>query len=135
MRIAQVYRPGTMTCRPADTVADAAGRIAAARIGALGICAGDRLIGIITEHDLVRALADGVDPHDVTVDAYATWGAHTARLDERTSVVARRMRDLAVRRMPVIHRGQVVGMVAIQDLLAADTDLLAGGNDESDRHR
>jgi len=123
MRIAHVYRPGTMTCRPVDTVADAAERMSAARIGALGICAGGRLVGVITEHDLVRALADGMDPHDVSVDAYATWGVHTARLDERTTAVARRMRELAVRHMPVIRRGRMVGVVAIQDLIAADTAL------------
>jgi CBS domain-containing protein len=86
-----------MICRPIDTVADAAGCITAERVGALGVYAGDRLVGIISEYDLVRAVADGVDPHEVPVDACATWGVHTAPLDERTTTVARRMLDRAVR--------------------------------------
>ena len=110
-RIAQGVSPRAMIRRPVDTVADAAERIAAERVGALGVCAGDRLVGIISEHDLVRAVADGVDPHEVPVDACATWGVHTAPLDERTTTVAHRMLDLAVRCMPAVHRGRVIGVV------------------------
>lgn len=114
----------------AGCLATAARRILAQGVGALGVYAGDRLIGIISDHDLVRALAEGADPHTAPVDAYATWGVHTTSLSEDAATVARRMRDLAIRRMPVVKGRTVVGMVSISDLLAAQATPANGDENE-----
>jgi CBS domain-containing protein len=119
MRIAEVYRPGPTVCRPRETIAAAAQRILAHGIDALGVCAGGRPLGVISERNVVRAVADGADPHTTAVDAYVRWGAYAASPDEDTATVARRMVELAIRRMPVLRGTSVIGMVSLADTAEA----------------
>jgi signal-transduction protein with cAMP-binding, CBS, and nucleotidyltransferase domain len=96
MRIAEVYRPGPTACRPWETIAAAAQRILAHGVDALGVCAGGRLLGVISERDVVRAVADGADPHTAAVGAYVRWGTHAASPDGDTA---------AHRRGPILNGG------------------------------
>jgi CBS domain-containing protein len=124
MRIEHVYRPGAISCRPTDSLAKAARRMRAAQVGALAVCAGsdlDHLIGIISERDLVQAVADSADVHATPVGAYTSLGTHTAQPHEDTSEVANRMLDLGIRHMPVASGRTVLGMVSMRDLLAVET--------------
>jgi len=77
MRIAEVYRPSRV-CRP---VVVAARCILAEGVGALGVHTGGRLVRIVSDRDLVRAVADSVDPHTAPVAAYAA-ARGTASLNE-----------------------------------------------------
>jgi len=85
-------------------------------IGVLPVYDGDRLAGIISERDLVAALADGAAATAVAA-AYMTPDPVTAAPDEDSAAVALRMVEVGVRHLPVVERGQVVGMVSARDLL------------------
>lgn len=121
MRIEHIYRPGPLTCQPGDTLITVARRMHTAQVGVLAVCVGGRLVGIISERDLVRAAAQGADLRTATVEAYATSGVHTAELQEDATAVAHRMLEASIRHMPVVDEGSVIGMVSMRDLFAVET--------------
>lgn len=120
MRVESIFRPGSPTCRPGDTLFEAARRMQAERVDALVVSIGSRPIGVISEHDLVRAVSERADPQTTTVGVYATQTVYSADPQEDTFDVMRRMLDLDIRRMPVLSEGRVVGIVAMRDLLALE---------------
>ena len=122
MKIAYLYTPNVVSCRTADTLADAARTLNCAAVGALPVVHEDgRLAGIISERDLVRAVAQQRDPAVTTVDAYASLSVVVAEPDDDSWVVGRRMLDAGIRHLPVVADGQPVGMVSMRDLLAVET--------------
>jgi CBS domain-containing protein len=76
------------------------------------------LAGIVTDRDItVRAVAEGRHPGEVTVDDVCTSGEFlTASPHDEVDVAADVMRQAAVRRLPVVENGEVVGLVSLGDL-------------------
>lgn len=118
--IGNIYRPANAVCAAGDPLASAAKRMRELNVGALAMCAGGRVIGVVSEHDVLRAVADGADLHAVTVGSYATWGPYQVDVAEDSEAVASRMHDLDLRYLPVTSNGSVVGIVGIRDLLAVE---------------
>ena len=78
-----------------------------------------RLVGIITERDLVRAIADGVDPKQATASVIMTPNPATVTIDEDVSVVALKMMRLGIRHLPVLDAiGKPVGLLSARNLVA-----------------
>jgi CBS domain-containing protein len=89
--------------------------------GSIAIVSDWQLRGVISERDLVRALAHEADPGASSVMDYATTELVTAALDEDSYVVARRMLQAGVRRLPVVGAaGEFVGTVSMRDLFALE---------------
>jgi CBS domain-containing protein len=120
MMIGNIYRPADAVCAAGDSLASAARRMRELKVGALAMCAGERVIGVVSEHDVLRAVADGADLHAVTAGSYATWGQYQVDVAEDSEAVAGRMHDLDIRYLPVTSNGNVVGIVGIRDLLAVE---------------
>lgn len=121
MQISDVYRPQLLTCQAADPLPAVAQKMAAEQVGALAVVEGTRVIGIISERDVTRAVADETDPQTVTASQYATAQLEVAALNDDTHRVAHRMLDVGVRHLPVVHDHELVGMVSMRDLLAVET--------------
>ena len=86
-------------------------------IGDVLVTDGGDLCGIVTDRDLVvRVLAEGGDADDVTLGDVCSHDLHTAGPDEDLQEVARRMREAAIRRVPVVEDGEPVGILSIGDL-------------------
>jgi CBS domain-containing protein len=77
------------------------------------------LVGIITERDLVRAIADGVDPKQATASIVMTPNPATVTTEEDVSVVALKMMRLGIRHLPVVDSdGKPVGLLSARNLVA-----------------
>jgi CBS domain-containing protein len=79
------------------------------------------LAGIITERDIVRAVAERRDLSEGTAGEYMTWEPATVALETPLSDVARRMLALGVHHLPVMVAGEVLGMVSARDLLELES--------------
>ena len=121
-----------VTIEPSASLAAAAKLLAEKRIGAVLILGADRLIvGILSERDIVRALAErGAGALDEPVSRTMTRKVSTCTESETVSSIMERMTDGKFRHMPVVDRGRLVGMVSIGDVIkhrlhAMERDLAA----------
>lgn len=124
MKIAGVHRQQVATVRPTTSLRNVARLIEETDTGVVVVVDADgRVGGVISERDLVRALAHDVDPRVALARSYATKRVLTAALDDETSDVARTMLAEGVRRLPVVSDGELVGVVSMRDLFALETFL------------
>ncbi len=104
---------------PGTTVAEVARRMRKDDADSAAVMSEGRLVGIITERDLVRAIADGVDPQQVRADVVMTADPATVDADEDVAVVAVKMMRLGVRHLPVVNKaGKPIGLVSARNLVA-----------------
>jgi CBS domain-containing protein len=108
------------TVRPDRTVREAARLMADLNVGALPVCDGRRLVGIVTDRDItVRATADGMLPDTTLVRAVMSEDVCWCFDDDPVEEIERVMADSKIRRMPVVDRAKrLVGMIALGDLAA-----------------
>jgi len=104
---------------PAADLAAAAKLMAARRIGAVLIRgAGGRLAGILSERDIVRALAEhGPRALDLPVAKVMTREVETCGEDETVAGIMERMTTGKFRHMPVLSGGKLVGLISIGDVV------------------
>jgi CBS domain-containing protein len=110
--------PGVEVIHPRSTVAEAAEKMKGLDVGILPVCDGDRLMGMLTDRDIVvRIIADQRDPKQTTViDAMTPQVAYCFE-DEDVQEAAMLMVDKQIRRLPVLNRDKrLVGIVSLGDL-------------------
>lgn len=117
-------RAADATRPPVVTAAEATLRTVARQLWEQGVGAAtvvddqDRVIGIISERDVVAQLARGGDPDTTTVEQAMTRTVVSARPDDRLLDVVFLMTDAGVRHVPVIdEHGEMSGMVSIRDMV------------------
>src|SRR6266571_7625976 len=106
--------PGRLqSVSPETSLAEVAKRMRVDDCDSVAVMSEKKLVGIITERDLVRAIADGVDPRQVHADMFMSADPATVGADEDVSVVAVKMMALGIRHLPVVDtKGSLVGLVS-----------------------
>jgi CBS domain-containing protein len=109
----------TLTIEPTTNLAAAARVLADNHIGALVICgAGEHLSGILSERDIVRALAEhGADALSLPVGQVMTREVVTCGENDSVVSLMERMTAGKFRHLPVIEQGRLVGLVSIGDVV------------------
>jgi CBS domain-containing protein len=97
-------------------ISDAAKAMVKWKIGALVIVDGEKPVGILTEGDISRFVARGVDPK-VTRVTMAKKKLVTVRPGERIEVAAKMMADAGVKKLPVMEDGKLVGIITQTDIV------------------
>ncbi len=114
--------------RPDMTAADAAGLMRTFDVGAIPLTEGDRLMGMVTDRDLVvRVLAHRADPARVRLADIATTAAVTISPDAQLSEARDLMADRRIRRLPVVKDDRLVGIVSLGDIALTDASPRAVG--------
>lgn len=128
MQIEDVYRTEVTTCTPDTTLGEIAESMRDADTGLAAVLDGGRFVGVISERDLVRAMADEDDPLLARVGDHATTHVLTATLGEDLLEVARRMVEHNIRHMPVVDSdAELIGVVSMRDAFAVETFLSEPG--------
>jgi CBS domain-containing protein len=102
-------------------VEEAVRRMNDRRVGAVLVLEGDRLVGVFTERDVLRAVADGLTPTAVVGD-WMTRGPETIEPDDTAEHAAIIMIHGGFRHLPVVEAGKVVGILSIRDLMRSVLD-------------
>ncbi|NOT23830.1 MAG: CBS domain-containing protein [Nitrospiraceae bacterium] len=103
---------------PSVSVVSAAKKMKAAKIGSLFIKKGKKLVGIVTDTDIVRRAVSTSKPlGKLTVEKIMTAPICTIEGSESVDDAQDMMADLGVRHLAVTKAGQIVGVVSVRDLL------------------
>jgi CBS domain-containing protein len=116
--VSKVMTRHVRLARPDETLREAARAMAEHDIGSLPVGEGDRLVGMITDRDMVvRAVAQGLEP-DTRVRDVMTTQVRYCFEDEDVAEVAQSMADLGIRRLAVLDREKrLVGIVALSNIV------------------
>jgi CBS domain-containing protein len=99
---------------PEDTLGEAAERMAEQGVGSAIVLDSGRLIGILTERDLLKAVAGRVHTSEARVREWMTADPITA-----SEEAIRTMLDNGFRHLPVVAAGRTVGVVSLRELMRA----------------
>jgi CBS domain-containing protein len=121
MRISERMTSNVELAAPGQTIAEAARLMANLDVGALPVGENDRLVGMITDRDIVvRGLAQGRSADTPIRDVMSSEIRYCYE-DQSLEDVARNMGDLQVRRLPVLNRDKrLVGIVSLGDIATSD---------------
>ena len=129
MKVREVMHKGVDWVDPDTPVTDLAKLMRQHDIGAIPIGENDRLIGMVTDRDIVcKGLAeDSFDARRATARDVMTPGIHCCREDDDLAKAVRHMEELKVRRLPVINKSRrMVGILSLGDIsCSAPSDLLS----------
>ncbi len=117
MKVRRVFHPNAVCIEPWESIHDAARRMHSGGYGCLAVTSGEDLLGILTEHDVVEAVAKDDHPETATVFEYMTDAPVTVEADEDCAAAAAEMLALGCRHLPVVDHGRLVGIVSSRDLL------------------
>ena len=107
--------------RSDHSVRDAARYMTERRVGAVSVLDGTRLVGILSERDVMgRVIARQLDPDRTRVGEVMTKDLVVAQSGESHEEGLRKMKQAGCRHLPVVEGDRLVGMVSQRDLLQID---------------
>lgn len=117
-----IVQGGAVTVPPEATLREAAVVMAREEIGAVVVVVDGRVAGVLSERDVVLAVANGDEVDDDRADDVMAIEVVTASIDDTVADAAMKMLDGSIRHLPVVDGDTVAGVVSIRDLLAAYCD-------------
>lgn len=103
---------------PEVTLSGVCAELDSRRVGALVVCDGDRVVGVVSERDVVKAVAsDGAASLERPVSDYMTRGVVFAEPGETVTILMERMTDRRIRHLPVLKDNRLSGVISIGDVV------------------
>lgn len=118
MNVSDCMSRNVRLCSPNDSLRDAARAMKEADAGFLPVGENDRLVGMITDRDIVvRAVAAGKEPDECRIRDIMSPAVKYVFEDETTDDLAQQLAELQIKRMPVVDRNKrLVGIVSLGDI-------------------
>lgn len=127
--VLEIKGPRVAICAPADKLSAVVQRLAEENIGSLVVCERGRMVGIITERDILRAAAAHLDDlARLSVAEWMTPDPISGTADLEVTDVMGIMTDRRIRHLPVLENGALIGLVSIGDVVKAQHDELTREN-------
>ena len=128
MRVSEIMTGAAVTDQSDDTLADAARKMWKQQTGSLLVVDGEDLVGIVTERDVLKAVAASVPLDDTRISQVMTKDLITVGPGTSLREAARIMAEKWIRHLPVLDGGKLVGILSQRDLAG----VLAGALNEPD---
>jgi CBS domain-containing protein len=128
MKVKDIMHEGVQWVDPSTSVEELARLMLEHDIGAIPIGENDRLVGMVTDRDIVcRCIGAGLDPVDTTAREVMTKGIVFCRDEEEADDAARLMEHKKIRRLPVINKDKrMTGILSIGDMCHGESRELTG---------
>jgi CBS domain-containing protein len=124
--VSEVMTRDVQWVSPQETVRRAAQMMDDLNVGALPVCDGERLVGMVTDRDItVRATSAGIAPDDAVVDQVMSTDVRWCFEDQPLDEVMQQMADTQIRRVPVVSHDdahRLVGIVSLGDIATRSDD-------------
>lgn len=106
---------------PTMSVYEAARYMSERKIGAVCVLEGDRLVGIVSERDIMaRVVAAGLDPTATHVAEVMSQNPIVISIDDSYEKCIKIMQSEKFRHLPVVEGGRLLGLISFRDLLQVD---------------
>jgi CBS domain-containing protein len=115
--LADILKPNFITVAPEDTLGEVAEKMMSQNVGAVVVKDFGRLIGILTERDMLRAMAARMHTSEARVRQWMTPDPITAAPDMPLDEAAKVMLDHGFRHLPVTDGSNVLGVVSLRRVL------------------
>jgi len=124
MKIKEVMTRAVESVRPDQTLQEAAAKMKSLDVGPMPVTEGDRLVGMLTDRDIVvRAVADGRDARTTKVRDAMTSDVVCCKEDDDVEDAATKMKDRQIRRIVVVDAQQrLAGIVSLADIAVNTSD-------------
>jgi CBS domain-containing protein len=120
MRVKEIMVVGAVTIAGGESIVNAARLMQAENVGMLVVGNGGTVHGVITDRDLVvRCIGKGHGPDRCKVSDHLTAPAMSVDLEADVIEAARLMRERQIKRLPVMERGQLAGVISLTDVAQA----------------
>src|SRR6266508_2285914 len=114
----EIMTEDVLMVAPEDTLGEVATKMVERGVGSVVVADFGRLIGVLTERDIMRAVAARTHSSDARVREWMTADPITATADMDVQEAARTMLDNGFRHLPVVDGDRAVGIVSIRDVAA-----------------
>jgi CBS domain-containing protein len=128
VKVSEIMTNAAVIDQSDDTLAEAAGKMWKQQTGSLLVMEEDDLVGILTERDILKAVATGSKLNETRVSEVMTKDLITVGPQATLREAAKIMADRWIRHLPVVDGGKVVGVISQRDLAG----VLAGALNEPD---
>jgi CBS domain-containing protein len=115
-QLREIMTEDVLTVAPEDTLGEVAARMMERNVGSVVVFDFGRLIGVLTERDIMRAVAARTHSSDARVREWMTADPITATADTSIEDAAKTMHDHGFRHLPVVEGDRAVGIVSIRDV-------------------
>ncbi len=128
MQIRELMTANVTTCTPESTLTQAAQLMKQENVGSIPVVQDNRLVGIITDRDIVvKCVANGSSCDSMTTSTAMATNPVTCSPDTDAHEAARLMAREQIRRLPVVDNGRLVGICALGDLAVVDIHVNEAG--------
>jgi CBS domain-containing protein len=117
--VGELMKKDVLTVEPSDSIGEAAEKMNDAGVGAVVVTDFGRIIGIITERDILRAVASRTHSSTARVRQWMTGDPVTVERARPAEEAARMMLERNFRHLPVVEEGRVLGIVSLRDVARA----------------
>lgn len=128
MRVSEIMTNAAVIDQSDDTLVEAARKMWKQQTGSLLVVDGDDLVGIVTERDVLKAVATGASLEETPISQVMSKDVITVGPGTSLREAAKVMADHWIRHLPVLDNGKLVGVVSQRDLAG----ILAGALNEPD---
>ena len=135
MPVADVMVFRVVRVSPDDTVSVAIARMLEENVGSVGVCEGEKLVGMFTERDVLRLAGEGSQFAEVRIGDVMTRQLVTLAPDDDILDAARLMGERKIRHLPVLEGENLLGIVGIREVVRALVERLWRTQDDDVRDR
>jgi CBS domain-containing protein len=125
INLGDVMARAVVSVAPEDTLGEAAQKMVDEGVGSAVVLDHGRLIGILTERDLLKAAAGRVHSSEARVREWMTEEPITASSETGVEEAVKTMLEYGFRHLPVVEEGRTVGVVSLREVVRAT--VMAGG--------
>jgi len=119
MKVSRFFHQGGAQVQPGQTLREAANKMRLGGVSCLPVMAAGAVVALLTERDLVEALARCDRPGEAHVEDYMSDGSISVGLEDDVAVALVKMLAIGCRHLPVVDGSRLVGMVSARDLFLA----------------
>ena len=114
--LSEVMTKDVLSVEPSDTIGEAAEKMTSHGVGAVVVSDFGRMIGILSERDIMRAVADRIHSSEARVREWMTADPITATTETSIEEAGRTMLEHGFRHLPVVEDERAIGILSIRDV-------------------